>query len=93
MSMTVPADIEETIRRKVASGEYDNPSDVIRTAVRLLERRDRQLQELRALVAEGLASIERGEGRAWTPELMEEIERDVDEAIRLGLKPSPDVCP
>jgi putative addiction module CopG family antidote len=93
MLITVPADLEETIREKVESGEYDDPSAVIRAAMRLLERRDQKLQELRALVAEAQASIERGDGRELTPELWEEIERDVDEAIQLGLRPSPHVCP
>jgi antitoxin ParD1/3/4 len=93
MSISVPADLEERIREKVESGQYDDPSEVIRAAMRLLDTRDRKLHELRALVAEGLASIERGEGREWTPELMEEIDREADEMIRLGLPPDPNVCP
>jgi hypothetical protein len=40
-----------------------------------------------------LASIERGEGREWTSELMEEIEREAEEMIRLGILPDPNVCP
>jgi antitoxin ParD1/3/4 len=93
MSIHVPADLEESIRQKVDSGQYDDPSEVIRAAMRLLDKRDRRLQELRAMVAEGLASIERGEGREWTPELMEEIEREADDMIRLGIPPDPNVCP
>lgn len=93
MPMTVPQDLEERIRQKVESGQYDDPSAVIRAAIRLLDNRDKQLQELRASIAESLAAIERGEGREWTPELMDEIEREADEMIRLGLPPHPDVCP
>lgn len=93
MPITVPNDLEERIREKVASGQYDDPSAVIRAALRLLENRDRQLSELRALVADGLASIERGEGIELTPEVWEEIEREAHERYRLGFQPKPDVCP
>jgi antitoxin ParD1/3/4 len=93
MSITVPADLEESIREKVESGLYDDPTEVIRAAMRLLDKRDRQLQELRALVAEGRAAAERGEVDEFTPELMAKIDREVDEMIRLGVPPDPNVCP
>jgi antitoxin ParD1/3/4 len=93
MSIHVPTDLEESIREKVESGQYDDASEVIRAAMRLLDRRDRRLQELRASIAEGLAAIERGEGIELTPEVMREIEREAQERHRLGLQPKPDVCP
>lgn len=93
MALRVPADLEERIRQKVESGDYDDAVEVIRAAMRLLDRRDAQLQELRASIAEGLAAIERGEGVEWTPELMAKIDQEVDEQIRLGLPADPDVCP
>lgn len=93
MVIRVPVELEEHIRQKVESGDYRDTTDVLRVALRLLDARDRRLHELRASIAEGLASIERGEGREWTPELMEEIERQADEQIRLGIPPKADVCP
>lgn len=93
MTMRVPADLEETIRQKVESGQYDDPSAVMRAAIRLLDKRDLRLQELRESIAEGLAAIERGEGIELTPEVWDEIEREADEMIRLGIPPHPDVCP
>jgi antitoxin ParD1/3/4 len=93
MSISVPADLEESIRQKVASGRYGDPSEVIRAALRLLEVRDQRAQDLRSSIAEGLAAIERGEGIALTAELMEEIDREAEEQIRLGVPPDPDVCP
>ena len=89
----VPADLEESIRQKVANGDYDDPSEVIRTALSLLERRDQQLHELRASIAAGLAAIDRGEGIEWTPEVMERISQEASEMARLGKMPKPDVCP
>jgi putative addiction module CopG family antidote len=93
MSVVVPADLEAVIRQKVESSLYEDPAEVIQAAVRLLDKRDQQLEKLRALVAEGLATLERGEGKELTPELWEEIERAADEQIRLGIPPDPDVCP
>ena len=93
MAIQLPADLEEQIRQKVASGEYDDPSAVIRAAIRLLDKRDQRVQELRALVAEGLASIDRGDVREWTPELLEEIEQNADEQLRRGIPPESHVCP
>ena len=93
MAIQLPVDLEEQIRQKVASGDYDDPSDVIRAAIRLRDKQDQRVQELRALVAAGLASIERGDVREWTPELLDEIERNADEQIRRGIPPEPHVCP
>jgi len=93
VAISVPVDLEERIRQKVESGRYGDASEVIRTALRLLEARDERAQALRASITEGLAAIERGEGIELTPESMEEIDRVADEQIRLGVPPKPDVCP
>jgi putative addiction module CopG family antidote len=93
MVIRVPADLEASIRRKVDSGQYHDPAEVIRAALHLLERRDRQLNALRAFVADGLAAIERGEGNELTAELMEKIDQEADDQLRRGLPPDPDVSP
>jgi antitoxin ParD1/3/4 len=93
MVMHIPTDLEERIRAKVESGQYDDASEVIRTAMRLLDKRDRQLEELRASIAEARASIERGEGIELTPEVWDEIEREAHERNLMGCEPNPDVCP
>lgn len=93
MVMPIPADVEERVREKVESGAYPDPAEVMRAALRLLDKRDQRLEELRASIAEGIAAIERGEGFELTPELLLEIDREVDEHIRLGIPPNPDVCP
>jgi putative addiction module CopG family antidote len=93
MAIQLPTDLEEQIRQKVASGEYDDPSAVIRAAIRLLDKRDQQLQEVRTSIEEGLKAIERGEGIELTPEVWEEIEREAHERFLMGFQPKPDVCP
>jgi putative addiction module CopG family antidote len=93
MSIRVPADLEASIRRKVASGQYHDSADVIRAALHLLEKRDLKLEALRTSIEDGLAAIERGEGIDLTPEVMERIDLEADEQLRRGIPPDPDVCP
>jgi antitoxin ParD1/3/4 len=93
MAIQIPSDVEATIRAKVESGQYQDETDVLRTAMRLLEARDERISDVRALIAVGLESLGRGEGVELTPELMNEIDREADEMIAHGLQPNPDVCP
>ena len=93
MAIQIPSDVEATIRAKVESGQYQDETDVLRTAMRLLEARDERISDVRALIAVGLESLGRGEGVEFTPELMDEIDREADEMIAHGLQPNPDVCP
>jgi antitoxin ParD1/3/4 len=93
MTIHVPADLEADIRQKVDSGRYEDPSEVIREGLRLIDARERRAQILRASVANGLAAIERGEGSELTPALLDEIDREADEQLRLGVPPKLDVCP
>ena len=93
MVIRVTPEIEADIRQRVESGEYADESEVLQTALRMLDARERRLQEIRASLKEAVASIERGEGIEWTPELMDEIEREVDERVRRCEMPKADVCP
>jgi antitoxin ParD1/3/4 len=93
MVIHITPEIEAGIRQRVESGEYADESEVLREALRMLNVRERRVQEIRASIEEGLAELERGEGIELTPEVMEEISREADELIRLGVLPKPDVCP
>ncbi len=53
MNLTLPRDLEEAIRAKVASGQYDSWLQVIREALILLEERD----QTRALRRERLLRV------------------------------------
>lgn len=53
---------EHFIDAQLASGRFNNASEVVRAGLRLLEDREAELAELRALIAEGDAQLERGEG-------------------------------
>jgi antitoxin ParD1/3/4 len=60
MPITVPADVEQIVEKKVASGLYDSPDEVMRAALSLLEEVDHddseQLVALRNDILEGIES-------------------------------------
>jgi antitoxin ParD1/3/4 len=78
MQIHLSQELEDLIQRKIASGEYHDPSDVIEDALRRLDEHDR-MAELRAALAVGDAQIARGETIPWTRELLNEIAREADE--------------
>ena len=89
MSVRLTADSEALIREKVESGLYANADEVVKAAIRLLDRHDRKRQRLLALLAEG----EEGEGIPYTPELRSELWQEALRRAKAGEKPSPDVMP
>ena len=78
MNVNLTPELERLIQEKVASGLYNNRSEVVREALRLLAEQDRihkaHLARLRAKLAEGLAQADRGElldGREVVREMRE----------------------
>lgn len=55
--------LEEFVAEKVAAGDYNNASEVVREALRMLQYRELRLAALDASIARGLGEAERGEGR------------------------------
>jgi antitoxin ParD1/3/4 len=92
MTVTLTPQLEAMIRERVESGRYDNETEVIREALRLLEERDK-LEHLRSLLAVGLEQARRGELIDFTPEWVEEMDRKVEERFLRSEEPDPDVCP
>jgi antitoxin ParD1/3/4 len=62
MNVSLTPQLEEFVKRKVASGLYGSASEVMQEALRLLDERDRlrsmRLEELRADIQKGLDSGE-----------------------------------
>jgi putative addiction module CopG family antidote len=84
--------MEALIRERVESGRYTDDAAVLDEALRLLEERDR-LEYLRALVDEADAAIARGEVIEWTPDFMDRLSREADEANRDGVPVDDHVLP
>ena len=65
MNVNLTPELEKLVQRKVASGHYNNQSEVVREALRLLAEQDRlreaHLTQLRGALAKGLAQADRGE--------------------------------
>jgi antitoxin ParD1/3/4 len=74
INVSLTPQLEDMIRKKVASGLYNSASEVVREALRLMEEHDRiravKLEQLRQDIRDGLNS---GEPTPWDPE---EIKRD-----------------
>lgn len=52
-SVTIGSQLEEFVGSLIASGRYGSTSEVMRSALRLLERQENQLAALKAAIAEG----------------------------------------
>ena len=65
MNVSLTAELERLVSRRVASGRYGSASEVVREALRLLEARERfhnaRLEQLRREVAVGVRALDRGE--------------------------------
>ncbi|MDN5936201.1 MAG: type II toxin-antitoxin system ParD family antitoxin [Nitrosospira sp.] len=67
MNVSLTPQLEELVKRKVATGMYHSASEVIREALRLLEEREAmqavRLENLRRDIADGVAALDNHEGR------------------------------
>ena len=93
MAINIPADIEERILEKVERGDFPDAGEVIREAMRLLDEQEQELEQLQAKLQIGLDQLDRGEHVLFTPELMDQLRREVHDRLRRGEQPNPDVVP
>lgn len=92
MNVNLTPQLEAMVRRKVEGGQYNNASEVVREALRLMQQRDEErdgLGRLRAAIAAAQEQFDRGEGREYTPELLERLKHQAAENARLSV-PIPD---
>ena len=65
MNVNLTRELEQLVQRKVESGLYNNQSEVVREALRLLAEQDRlretHLSKLRGALSAGLKQADRGE--------------------------------
>ena len=66
MNVHLTQELEQLVQNRVKSGRYNSASEVVRDALRLLADRDELMdlrkQELRKKIAQGLDSLQRGDG-------------------------------
>jgi len=65
LNVSLTPNLEQFVRDLAGSGDYNNASEVVREALRLLKRveeqRELKMKRLRAAIAEGDEAIARGE--------------------------------
>lgn len=65
MNFSLTPSLEQFVRDRAGSGDYNNASEVVREAIRLLKRVEEQralkMERLRAAVREGDEALARGE--------------------------------
>ena len=66
MNISLTPELDEAVRRKVASGLYNNSSEVIREALRQYFLREQENEWLAREAAIGFAQLEAGEVRRVT---------------------------
>lgn len=66
MNVSLTPELERLVEEKVRSGQYASASEVVRAALRLLDRHDREyearLESLRGKIDAARAELDRGEG-------------------------------
>lgn len=68
MNISLTKHFEAFVQQQVESGRYNNSSEVIRAALRLLEDYDRVTQaKVQAAIDRGLADVETGRVSAFDP--------------------------
>lgn len=70
-SVALGPHFEEFIQASILSGRYNNASEVVRSALRLLEEQEQKIVALRSAIEEGMASgfVEDFDAKAYLQEM------------------------
>jgi len=85
MQITLPPDLEQFVAEKIEAGEYANPSEVITNALETFKVHEHLLpsgEELKRVIAEGQAAIDRGELRDGRQVFRELLARSAERRAR-----------
>ena len=93
MHVNLSTEMENYVKGKVGSGFYGNATEVIRDAIRRMQAEEERISAFRVAVAKGDAELDRGEGVAYTPELMESITQTALKDMHSDKPVDPDVLP
>ena len=85
VNVSITPELDAFLQARVKSGRYQTTSEVVREALRLLERheleRDQSFQQLKAKLEQGAAEAERGE-LLDGDEVFEELRDKIEERRR-----------
>ncbi len=78
MNISLSKQMEQFVRTKVSSGSYNNNSEVVREALRLMQDFEKvKLEQLRSLLDEGEGQIAKGQ---YTQYKADQIDKLLDES-------------
>jgi len=93
MHINLSPEMESYVKSKVSSGFYGNATEVIRDAIRRMQAEEGRVAAFRKAVAEGEAQLDRGEGTAYSRELMNKLADTARQNTGSGKPIDPDVTP
>jgi antitoxin ParD1/3/4 len=94
MHVNLSAEMENFIKKKVATGFYGNATEVIRDAIRRMQAEESRVVAWQAAIKVGDAELlDRGEGIAYTSETLKDITERAVGAMGSGQPIDPDVLP
>lgn len=93
MHVNLSPEMESYIKSKVNSGFYGNATEVIRDAIRRMQADEERVAAFRKAVAEGDAQLDRGEGTAYSRDVINKLADTARKNIGSGKPIDPDVIP
>jgi antitoxin ParD1/3/4 len=74
MALSMPADLNAFVQQAIAAGVYESEEAVLVAGLRLLQEREKHIDELREELRPALEELDRGEGK----------QLDIEDVIRRG---------
>ena len=93
MHVNLSPEMEGFIKGKVATGFYGNATEVIRDAIRRMQAEENRVAAWQAAIKQGDDQLDRGEGIAYTPSVLNDITASARSAMHSGQPMDPDVLP
>lgn len=93
MHVNLSPEMEGFIKSKVASGFYNNATEVIRDAIRRMQAEEARVDAWRAAIQIGDDQLERGEGLAYTAAVLNDITQTAIESLHGDTTMDPHVLP
>jgi antitoxin ParD1/3/4 len=88
----VPPEFQQFVDQQIASGQYQTAGEVVSDGLRLLQAREKRLQELRAEIQPAIEELDRGEtfdvDQQGLRALFDEIKSEVDGELAARRKSS-----
>lgn len=93
MHVNLSPEMEGFIKTKVSGGFYGNATEVIRDAIRRMQAEENRQAAWLSAIKEGDDQLNRGEGIAYGPEILNNITQSAISAMHGGQPMDSDVLP